>query len=436
MNNIKFNIEEIDRNTDLIHKLESSDCLDKFVHFMILNNEINEFIPYVYEPGRTPQLRYSVSRSVSLSDFLKNNLSDASVYFDIVTGILNIILKAAEYMIDSKYLLLDNDYIYINPNNLSLKMLCIPDINAAATEIGQFMTELVKNVKLENAGEKAFKADIYEYDFDNSDIEDILKFFTELKDQTKNTIPPAPKEPQKRPTPAKPLFTAVKQSDPPPQKSSDSAKADVSVPQQTEKPAKSSLFSFGGLKKKKSEPKAADISQKSAAKREKPMPVMGFEGLAIPGMSVNEEKIPARQEIEAAADIAPQPVKMETVKLVNDEPDDYDDGSTVFLGAAPVSKTAKLVSQDGVPYIISKDNFTIGRGGKTAIQIDMVINSKTVSRFHASIYRENGVYFLVDNSSPNGTFLNGIRVLPNEKTQIADGSKIRFSDVTYTFTTL
>ena len=49
---------------------------------------------------------------------------------------------------------------------------------------------------------------------------------------------------------------------------------------------------------------------------------------------------------------------------------------------------------------------TIGRG----LQTDVRINDEGISRTHALVEEEAGVYYLCDAGSTNGTFANGTRV--------------------------
>jgi hypothetical protein len=50
---------------------------------------------------------------------------------------------------------------------------------------------------------------------------------------------------------------------------------------------------------------------------------------------------------------------------------------------------------------------------------------KGVSRRHASIVRKDGSLYLLDLGSPNGTFLNGQKLVPNQARILRDGDDIR-----------
>lgn len=50
---------------------------------------------------------------------------------------------------------------------------------------------------------------------------------------------------------------------------------------------------------------------------------------------------------------------------------------------------------------------------------------KGVSRRHAAVIRRDGVLCVVDMGSPNGTFLNGQRLIPNQPRILRDGDDLR-----------
>lgn len=56
-------------------------------------------------------------------------------------------------------------------------------------------------------------------------------------------------------------------------------------------------------------------------------------------------------------------------------------------------------------------------------------NKKYISRQHATFFYERNMWFLQDNSSINGTYINGIRIQPNKKYQLAENDRIEFSEL-------
>ncbi len=73
------------------------------------------------------------------------------------------------------------------------------------------------------------------------------------------------------------------------------------------------------------------------------------------------------------------------------------------------------------------DSVVIGRHP----DCDIIIDDASVSRRHAKIEHENGVYFIADLDSRNGTFLNAQPI--HRSTRLFDGSEINICDVRFVF---
>ena len=86
--------------------------------------------------------------------------------------------------------------------------------------------------------------------------------------------------------------------------------------------------------------------------------------------------------------------------------------------------------EEGKAYELNKESMKFGR----QVTCDIVIPVTSVSREHAEIVQDNGRFFLVDNGSRNGTFLNNSKVDPAQpRPELKNGDKIRICDVEFTF---
>ncbi len=74
---------------------------------------------------------------------------------------------------------------------------------------------------------------------------------------------------------------------------------------------------------------------------------------------------------------------------------------------------------------------TIGRSRKCDVRVD----NESVSKAHASIAldRGSGAYFVIDQGSRNGTFLNGEKISPRRRTSLWSGAYLSFGDAVYVF---
>jgi len=86
-----------------------------------------------------------------------------------------------------------------------------------------------------------------------------------------------------------------------------------------------------------------------------------------------------------------------------------------------------LTDPTGRDHPLTNEITTIGR----AVENDIVITSRRVSREHTSLRREGWRVILEDLNSTNGTFLNDERVL--SPTELRDEDCIRVGDVTFVF---
>lgn len=86
-----------------------------------------------------------------------------------------------------------------------------------------------------------------------------------------------------------------------------------------------------------------------------------------------------------------------------------------------------LTDPTGREHALNGDVMTLGR----AIENDVVITSRRVSREHAHLRRQGWRVILKDLNSTNGTWLNGERVLG--PVELRDDDQIRIGDVTFVF---
>ena len=82
---------------------------------------------------------------------------------------------------------------------------------------------------------------------------------------------------------------------------------------------------------------------------------------------------------------------------------------------------------------INKSNFFIGKERK---KVDFCIsNNNSISRIHAEVIMRNGTFYLVDQKSTNGTYVNGVRLTPLQETELKNGDIIQLSDEEFEFKT-
>lgn len=96
-------------------------------------------------------------------------------------------------------------------------------------------------------------------------------------------------------------------------------------------------------------------------------------------------------------------------------------------GFGPQGASLSVMYQ-GEKWSVNKDRFVIGRGRQSS---DLTLKDPNVSRQHAMVEYQNGVYFIVDMGSTNGVEYNGQRIA---RKQIAEGDVFRICDHDLRFT--
>jgi pSer/pThr/pTyr-binding forkhead associated (FHA) protein len=79
---------------------------------------------------------------------------------------------------------------------------------------------------------------------------------------------------------------------------------------------------------------------------------------------------------------------------------------------------------------LNKDFHEIGREEKPDI---IYINSKKASRQHAFINKKNGRFYITDNNSTNGTFINHVKIPPNFPQILSDQDEIMIGKIILKF---
>lgn len=94
-----------------------------------------------------------------------------------------------------------------------------------------------------------------------------------------------------------------------------------------------------------------------------------------------------------------------------------------------VDTCIKLVAMNAPSYfelIVDKDNVLIGKKQEL---VDKVISfNNMISRKHCRITSSNGLFYINDEGSANGTYVNGSRLIQGQKSQINRGDIIRLAD--------
>ena len=175
----------------------------------------------------------------------------------------------------------------------------------------------------------------------------------------------------------------------------------------------------------------------------RPMPMqMGPDGKPIVPPIPNRPAPSMPEKKPEAAPVPPMPEKKPEAAPVPPMPEKKPEAAPVppmpekKPEAAPVPPVEEKKPQVPVPYLlriatnekiyINKPEFSIGRSATKADYT--VTDNSDVSRIHCIIERKNGVSYIRDNASTNGTFVNGQNIAGQENVFLTNNAKVSLGD--------
>ena len=104
-------------------------------------------------------------------------------------------------------------------------------------------------------------------------------------------------------------------------------------------------------------------------------------------------------------------------------------GNSNFDGRKSNSGLLRIIAMNAptrVEIVVNKDVFVIGKKPELC---DGVINfNKMISRSHCRINKNGNQYTITDLQSANGTYVNRVRLQPNQPYQINSGDLVRLAN--------
>lgn len=104
--------------------------------------------------------------------------------------------------------------------------------------------------------------------------------------------------------------------------------------------------------------------------------------------------------------------------------------TSVLGGGAPAARAILIRKRNGTNINVNRPEFIIG---KERNRVNCCINNNAVSRQHAKITSNGGVFFITDLNSSNYTYVNGIQLSPNVPQQLNNGDTIKLADEEFEF---
>lgn len=476
--NAEFNYITKNGNSYLEFKANDQMTIDHVEVGMIQNNKIPGLLEMTrsQNDGETTLL-YCITSKTSLSQIFSNQMNRNELR-QILGSMCQFMSTASEYMLYTEHLILNTEYIFVDFTTKEISMVLLP----IEEEIGEniaftdFIRQLIFHIKYDPTDTSGFYINLINYinsvvNFSPADLLKALNIngaekpvreaqgskpqqqmpdsiHTTQEHAVQNVAAPKEMAPVQQPEAPKPgLMHNLKGVL---GNSSDAKKKEVKPDKQAAPavtPPQAGGMNIPGMPKKNGmnipmppspapEPKKAKKEKKEffsfGKKRDKKQTVQKPTVPAAPqmqGMPVMRNTTPASNIPTMQNMVASNNIFDSTVIL------DEEDDRTVVLGSevAKEKSVVKLVSRKtGQEILITKNEFKIGRESKF---VDGVVSNPTVGRMHASLVNENEKWYVIDNNSVNGTYINGSnqRIASNQKVVLNHNDTLCFGNEEYIF---
>ncbi len=359
---MNFTYENQGSNTFMVYEVGADEVIDSMSLGMITNNKILGLAPTIFfQQDTTKYFKYNISAKVSADQFLMGVVNKKRL-IGVFQGIVNAMLSAEEYMIDSNSICLDLPYIFTDVSTCETVLVCLPivDLEKPSVDLKIFFKNIVFGTQFDQTENCDYVAKLFNHlnsasVFSLTDFKELLEEIErggapvpQLVPQV-TVVPPTP-APVKQPAPQTiqkvevlTQTTSISQAVPIQQTAVPKPIAPQQVAAQVQKPIVNTGFAIPGQnadsidktvpennapemeeKKKgfmslfKKTPKAAAIPEKKDKKEKKgkePAPSAMSTAFAIPGqpaeapkpMTGNPVTVPQSMQMVATT-TAPQPV--------------------------------------------------------------------------------------------------------------------------------
>lgn len=402
---------------------------EKYVHIKLSGNEmintreiellnshqINSLIDPETGKKNKSELFYKVSNYISLKEYLKS-VTSKDRFLNIIISILETLKDTQKVMLYNKNFILDTEYIFVEPQSKMLLYIYLPVVNYDfEQDIKRFFMNIVYDTVFNQFEDCTYVSQYIAYfnQHTNFSVFDFEMFVRELNGEDMRSGDK--KVELKLPHPSKFLDSNVKLC---PRCGKEYTNVD-------------NFCDVCGIRLVY---KDSDTSFSSFSS----------------GSSNFMYATPVEEKIEQVQNGTQQMTLSDRIGSINQNSNiggkpyvpQYSKGTTV-LGAIDYGTTvlsfeqlnriaypSLLRTKDGKKITVNKCTFVIG---KSEANCDYVISdNNAISRKHATISIANGKYYVVDNSSTNGTYIDDIRIDADKSYEILPGQKIRFADDEFT----
>lgn len=178
-----FTYENQGTSTYLVYKISENDTVDSMSLGMLTNNKISGLASTVFtQKDATKYIYYNVSSQVSVKQFFSAPVNKKRL-LGVFAGIVNAMLSAEYYMIDTSTIVMDLNYMFANVSTCETLLICLPILKeeTLAVDLGMFFKNIMFSTQFDQTENCDYIATIINY------LNSAAKFsLTEFKDVLDN----------------------------------------------------------------------------------------------------------------------------------------------------------------------------------------------------------------------------------------------------------
>lgn len=142
---MSFSFENQGTQTYLVYTVQADDVIDTMSLGMLTNNKIPGLAQTLFtQMDDNKFIKFNVSAKLSVAQFFTGVVNRKRL-LGVLKGIVDGMLSAEEYMLESNSIILDTDYIFTDVSTCETVLVCLPISNMAATtpDMGAFFKNIV-----------------------------------------------------------------------------------------------------------------------------------------------------------------------------------------------------------------------------------------------------------------------------------------------------
>ena len=162
---MKFSYENQGATTYLVYEVNESDEIDSLSLGMLTNNKIQGLAQTLFtQMDETRYIKYNVSSKISVRQFFNGPVNKKRL-LGVFNGIVDGLLSAEDYMIDSNAIVLDMDYIFVDVSTCEATLICLPisNLEREKTDLGVFFKNIMVNTQFDSTENSDHVAKIFNF---------------------------------------------------------------------------------------------------------------------------------------------------------------------------------------------------------------------------------------------------------------------------------